>query len=163
MRASKIPPPPPLNLGGLHGDAPDEAASPPPDPAPARPAVAASTDRARATIVLAAEVAEQLRQRARDTRRTQADLILSAHLAHYGAVADQLSGVDAERAAVGLPPLLPAPTEGTDDAAVGVAARCGTGAARHRRRPPGCGPLRAGGLGPGLRVQRRLSGERHRR
>ena len=112
MRASKIPPPPPLNLGGLHGEAPDEAASPPPDPAPARPAVAANTERARATIVLAAEVAEQLRQRARDTRRTQADLILSAHLAHYGAVADQLSGVDAERAAVGLPPLLPTRPKG---------------------------------------------------
>ena len=112
MRASKIPPPPPLNLGGLHGEAPDEASPPTPDPAPARPAVAANTDRARATIVLAAEVAEQLRQRARDTRRTQADLILSAHLAHYGAVADQLSGVDAERAAVGLPPLFPTRPKG---------------------------------------------------
>ena len=109
MRASKIPPPPPLNLGGLHGDAHDEASQPPaaPDPDPARPAVAASPDRARATIVLPAEVAEQLRQRARDTHRTQADLILSAHLAHYRAVADQVSGVDAEREAVGLPPLLP--------------------------------------------------------
>lgn len=105
MRASKIPPPPPLNLGGLHGEADDEAAPPP--ATPARPAVAPRPDRARATIVLAAEVAEQLRQQARDTRRTQADLILSALLAHYGAVADQVSGVDAERAAVGLPPLLP--------------------------------------------------------
>ena len=105
MRVSKIPPPPPLNLGGLHGEAQDEAAPPP--AAPVRPAVATSPDRARATIVLPAAVAEQLRERARDTRRTQADLILSAHLAHYGAVADQVSGVDAEREAVGLPPLLP--------------------------------------------------------
>lgn len=107
MRASKIPPPPPLNLGGLHGEAHDEAAPPPAAPAPARPAVATSPDRARATIVLPAAVAEQLRERARDTRRTQADLVLSALLAHYGAVADQVSGVDAERAAVGLPPLRP--------------------------------------------------------
>ena len=107
MSTSKIPPPPPLNLGGLHGEARDEAETP-----ASPPAMVGSPDRARATIVLAAEVAEQLRQRARDTRRTQADLILSAHLAHYEAVAAQVSGVDAERAAVGLPPLLPTRPKG---------------------------------------------------
>ena len=104
MSMSKIPPPPPLRLGGLVDDDPLPT---PGAPVTVRSRGAVQGDRARATIVLPAPLAAQLREGARETGRTQADLVLSALLTHYQAVADQVNAATATRASVGLPPLRP--------------------------------------------------------
>lgn len=104
MSVSKIPPPPPLRLGGLVDDDPSPT---PKVPATPRSRGAVQGERARATIVLPASLAAQLREGARETGRTQADLVLSALLAHYQSVADQVNAAATDRASVGLPPLRP--------------------------------------------------------
>ena len=158
MSMSKIPPPPPLRLGGLVDDDPLPT---PGAPVTVRSRGAVQGDRARATIVLPAPLAAQLREGARETGRTQADLVLSALLTHYQAVADQVNAATATRASVGLPPLRPPPPEGADRAAVGSDEHGGKGPAGRRCRTARDRSLRASDSGAGCRVRRarRLIGE----
>ena len=111
MSTKKMPGPPRrdrLRIEGLRPVAtppPAEPAPvPEPDPTPVRPAPRV---RSRATVVLPAPVAEQLREWSRAAGRTHGDLILSSLLAHYRTVAEQVEGSDAEREALGLPPVRP--------------------------------------------------------
>ena len=112
MSVKKMPPPPRLRVEGLKVEPVTAVASPDPLGKPAPPPAAGRRERFRATVVLPAPFAERLRERSRATQRTQGDLILSALLAHYRTVADQVGGADAERAALGLPPVRPPKPKG---------------------------------------------------